>query len=103
MDKSLAQLFSSALSLFSFCSQVKEGDPGIEIDQEFVITCWKLSWSNQSGLKRKGMGPRVASKKISSRIGLWSEVLLGRILDVANKPEERKSEWMRNLSRQAAM
>ena len=36
--KSLAHFFRASFSLFSFCYQEKEGDPGIQIDQESETT-----------------------------------------------------------------
>ena len=98
----LAQSFKSCLGLLIFASQMKDDDPLIWVFQESDTTCRKYSWWIQSGLKRKGIGPWSWSRVNSRRMGLWSEVQWGRILEEAKRPMERKEEWTRNLSSRAA-
>jgi len=98
----LAQSFRSCFSFFIFASQMKDDDPFIWLFQESDTTCRKSSWWIQSGLNRKGIGPRSWSRANSRRMGLWLEVQWGRILEEAKRPSERKEEWTRNLSSRAA-
>jgi hypothetical protein len=49
------------------------------------------------------MGPRLASKISSMRIGLWMEVYMGRILEEVAKLRVRKEDCIRNMSRCATM
>ena len=102
MTRSLAQFFRSVLSLLSLDSHMKDGEPLRGVDQESVTTCRKSSCWIQRGLKRKGIGPRLGARESSRRMGLWSEVQWGRILEEAKRPRVRKEEWTRNLSSRAA-
>ena len=81
---------------------MKEGEPERWEFQESATVCKKSSWWIQSGLNRKGIGPRFWSRVSSRRIGLWSEVQWGRILEEANRPKARKEEWTRKRSSRAA-
>ena len=101
--RDLAQFLRSCFSLLSLTSQIKEGFPVTFLLQELETMRSKPSWWIQRGLNLKGMGPRFSSTESSRRIGLWSEIQLGRILDKAWSPRLRKEEWTRNLSRRAAM
>ena len=99
---SLAQALRAILSLFNLDSQMKEGEPERLAFQESVTVCRKSSWWIQRGLNRKGIGPRFWSRASSRRIGLWSEVQCGRILEETNRPRSRKEEWTRKRSSRAA-
>ena len=77
---------------------MKEGEPYRWAFEEAATVCKKSSWWIQSGMKWKGIRPRFWSRASSRRMGLWSEVQWGRILEEPNWPMERKEEWKRKRS-----
>jgi len=103
VPRCLAQSLRFNLRFLSFSSQTKEGEPETGRFQERRTREWKVSWCAQEGLNLKGRGPRVEGGRRDKETGLWSEVEIGRTLEVANRPRERKEDWTRKRSSLAAM
>ena len=77
----LTQSFNTALALMSFLFQTKFKDPTTRRSQAIVTVLINPSLSFQNGLNQNGMGPRSSSSSIYNKIDLWSEVILGKILE----------------------
>ena len=101
--RAFAQRFKTLFTLLSFSSQMKKGEPLTGWLQHSLIVYMNRGSFTQSGLKRKGMGPRSRWASSSSFIGLWSEMLHGRICILDSSPRSRKELWMKNLSSLAAI
>lgn len=91
LGRVLAQLFKAPFTLLSFFSQTKKGEALIGCIQKPLTNCIKSDSLAQSGLNLKGIGLRWSWNTSSSLMGLWSEVLHGRIWTLASNSAEGKS------------
>lgn len=103
LGRVLAQLFKALFTLLSFSSQTKKGEPLTYCIQMPLTKCMKSNSLAHSGLNLKGIGPRSSWNTSSSLMGLWLEVLHGRIWTIASNPSRRKDLWSKNLSNLVAM
>jgi hypothetical protein len=84
---------------FNIFSHTKLGDPITGEDQ----VVWKVSknpsLSIQRGMKQNGIVPKFSSSSKCKRMGLWSKVSFGRILEEMDLLSCRNELWTKNLSR----
>ena len=76
----LIHCFNAIFVFFSFCSQIKLGDPTMYWDQAWETTSKNPTLSAQTGLYLKGIGPNSSSLSNTKDIRWWSDVSFGKIL-----------------------
>ena len=99
----LTQALSACFVAFNLFSHTKHGDPATGEDQDEWTVSRKPSFSIQRGLNLKGIGPIFSSSSKFKRIGLWSEVSFGRILEETILLSCKNELWIKNLSKRAKM
>ena len=103
LGRDLAQLFKALFTLLSFSSQTKNGEAFTRFLYMSLTKCMKLDSLVHSRLNLKGIGPSSSWNTNSRFMGLWSEVLQGRMWTLASNPSRRKELWIKHLSNLAAI
>ena len=98
----LIQSFKATFVAFNFCSHTKEGDPLTGVDQVDFTISLNPSFSIHRGMNLKGMGPKFSSSSSWSKMGLWSKVSFGSVLEDITLWSSSEL-WTRKRSKRAAI
>jgi hypothetical protein len=79
------------------------GEPVTEVDHAIQTVSAKPLFVFHNGLNLNGIGPSFSSSSSKSKMGLWSEVSLGRMAVEISFLYNNKVLWTINLSNLADM